>query len=669
METAGKRVADGSRNDEGPTIMEMEDPDAEGSSAQKHAHDEPEAQVGMESGGSKKAASVPEITPRKACSATYDGMGVRGGLSLASVTDDDVLRYLQERNTSVPVDIIRSLLDAGVQSHCGGVGLRKALEEKIDRLALEWSTTVEKILDVFWLSLRRAYCVFEAGGDNARPLRIALGSIIKDGKDQRTLEHFLAQVGSLLNEWSDTKPRCSGCVDKDKWADYYGFDPRIVGSHIFCVKGGNVLPVKVGEFVPMKWAKQNLPEKVDKNGFVYVGQKRLTKKVERFEQSEAVLKVDDKDWKKLLECSEGDVVLVDSGVDVEATVDLVVVSLIWRSQGQEKLTKAISGIVPKKCLQPLFPCSCGLWNTDWKLWTDIVSSSIRDVKASLPSQKQLLGRLANDSSTLSEPAKRLYNFIKYDLDHDGGCLRTGLSSTFLAANVPELQVGLNNLLDTEQGGGDLKAWSRVFSSLAAVERSGLGEKDSVICQVLGRKALKAIVCDVLSPFIVSGAFSSQFGFLWQPPIQRNGAGLERCPSGWKTAESDASPAVVVPKNKYELAKLGDLISQGVIPFAPYPFLRVRDIPESCAALSALKCRLVLISCAPADAAFEQSLGGTLTRLLLSQVLKRFRSAIIVVASSEWCQWWKEKLSAITSAGGGAKAQRVGRLSSFQLALL
>jgi len=124
-------------------------------------------------------------------------------------------------------------------------------------------------------------------------------------------------------------------------------------------------------------------------------------------------------------------------------------------------------------------------------------------------------------------------------------------------------------------------------------------------------------------------------------------------SGWKTAGSEELELASVPA-KLVGAKLGDAISQGeLLTFVPCPFLRgIKEIPESFASLCALTCRLVLISCANVNAVFDTTLGGTLTRQLLRSVLKGFRTAVIVVASPEWCSWWKTQLT-----GKSVKAQR------------
>jgi hypothetical protein len=143
----------------------MEDPDVmqksfavEGGEAvrgQKNPRDEP---VGGEMGGDKNkpALEKPPPAPRAAASSTFDGLGVRGGLSLAGVTDEDLMKVLQEPGmNNVSSEIIALLLDADMHKHNDAVGLRKALEEEV---ALQWSTTIEKLMEVVWLSSTRLSC-------------------------------------------------------------------------------------------------------------------------------------------------------------------------------------------------------------------------------------------------------------------------------------------------------------------------------------------------------------------------------------------------------------------------------------------------------------------------------------------------------------------------------
>ena len=96
MEAAGKRVAVGRGDaDEGPTIIEMEDPDApvlaEVDKVEGRGLKNPRVvPAGEDMGGEKRAAPEKKIVPRAATSATFDGLGVRGGLSVAGVCNEDV---------------------------------------------------------------------------------------------------------------------------------------------------------------------------------------------------------------------------------------------------------------------------------------------------------------------------------------------------------------------------------------------------------------------------------------------------------------------------------------------------------------------------------------------------------------------------------------------------
>jgi hypothetical protein len=105
METPGKRVAARRCDeDEGPSIIEMEDPDAVvgetvgGAGQKKNPRDE--TPVGTERGGEKKPVlEKPPKAPRAATSSTFDGLGVRGGLSLAGVADQRLRTLMSPTNS------------------------------------------------------------------------------------------------------------------------------------------------------------------------------------------------------------------------------------------------------------------------------------------------------------------------------------------------------------------------------------------------------------------------------------------------------------------------------------------------------------------------------------------------------------------------------------------
>ena len=633
--------------------------------AGKNARDESSA---AEQGGQKEVrAEKPAPAPRAARNITIDGLGVGGGLSLAGVTNHAVLKILDELGMELPPDIgelITLLLDAKGKD-C--VGLRKAIEEKIDQLALEWCMTVEKTTTVLWLAFRRAYRVLEAGGDDAVSLRRAMAQIFKDGKDQRSLEHFLSQTGALLNDWSCSKPVCGACVEKSKHGGEFGYDEAIAGARIVRIKSSG----PSGEFMPLAWVHAHMPEKLTRDGRVYAGSGRLSRPrmIEGFEYhpvNVGARQVADGDLKPLLHCMEGDVLIVDEGVDVAAAVDFVPVSKVWSFATQTKLAEPLFGWVPKKCIETMFgECTCWLWNTAWRPFTSIVLGAIADVKSVLPDQRVVGEQLVVDASNLPPRAQRLHRLFQSSVSSVG--LETSLSSTFLGDNAPLMQVALSNLVDTEQGSADLRAWTRVFCELAAVEQVALLEGEKFVCQLLSRKAAKAIVRDVLDPFVITGDLSAGFGVLWRPQTTLNdiGAGLERFGAGWKTAglnenvDVSSVPPSLAARGQFMWAELARSISNGMLPYAPFPFLRgIKETPKTFGELAALPTRLVLISCVDGDAAFERSLGGSLTRLLLAPILKRFRSALIVFASPAWCLWWKERLFCILAMGEkGAKSTK------------
>lgn len=631
---------------------------------------------------------------RAANSATIDGGGVLGGLSLAGAVNSAVKECLQDVNVALTEEdlnkvtdvVLSTLLDMKVHGSlpegwkekvatAGGfleppVGLWKALEEKIDELAQEWSTMIEKLMDILWLSLRDAYRVLDQnpGSMEAKSLRAALGQIFRDGKDQRALEHFLAQTAYLLNDWNAGKPLCSACLEKGAHCEVYGISEGVQSARVKYIKFSD----PPNAFVPEEWCKNHLSQKV-RNQTVYIGSGRAHKPnmklqggdyaqfadfksdknpvVEKEMSFKGARELSDNDWQPLLSrCKEGDVLLVhvDEKQELVQSVDFFKVTKIWSSASQSKTDHSETGWIPQKSVDLCFPpCTCRLWNTEWKPFTDIVTKAIGDVASVLPDNDILLKCLKPDPNTLSAKAKRLYAFIKRDLESGSSRLATSLTPSFLDANVPELQTAINNLMDTEQGGADLRAWTRVFSALASVEKID-PEVGTLVCEILSRKPLKAIVRDVIDPFIITDKSSAGLGRMWQFPFAFDvGAGLEACESGWKTAGSnvDISKAPL-PGDNVRPDSLGDSISSGgALQFAPTVFLRgFEKAPASWKDLCAQDCPLLLISTSSPGHVFEKSIGGTLTRQLITPVLKKFRGRLLIlVATPPWIEWWKGHL--------------------------
>ncbi len=641
----------------------------------------------------KKSKKTDVPTERRAISATFDGLGVLGGLSLGGVVNSTVKKCMKEVNVALTeeeqskvTDIMLSmLLDMKVHGSCpegwkekvaaaGGfleppVGLWKALDEKIDVLAQEWSITIEKLMDVMWLSFRDAYRVLEQDPESveAKALRVALGQIFRDGKDQRALEHFLAQTASLLNDWSFSKPRCPGCLDKNAHCELYGISEDFDSARIVCIKLSD--PPNV--FVPEEWLKMHLQDKFHDKA-VYIGRgrpPRPNKKlkgedfvqfddfmsdkdpvVEKKMSFQGARELSNKDWQPLLSgCKEGDVLLIhlDENQQLVQSVDFYKATKIWSSTSQSKLAHSETGWIPKNSVDLCFPpCTCRLWNLDWKPFTEIVTKAIRDVTNVLPEKDTLLKFLKSETQNISEKAKRLHEFIKGDLTSGGSRLSTTLTPSFLDANVAELQVALNNLMDTEQGGADLRSWTRVFSALASVEK--IGDYDVLMCQTLNRKALKAIVRDVIDPFIITGKSSAGFGLMWRFPFDYNvGAGIEACEYGWKTVGSDADTSnAPAPPDNLGLTEIGNAISRGeVLSFAPTVFLRgFEESPKSYNDLCSLDCSVLFMSTSSPKELFEKSLGGSLTRQLIASVLKKLKGRLLIVVAPEaWILWWKNFL--------------------------
>jgi hypothetical protein len=83
-------------------------------------------------------------------------------------------------------------------------GLCQALAETFDGHALHGMGAKEKMCDVVHVALQRAHEALKRGGPEGADLLTALGRIFKSDKDQRTLEHLLSQLGSMLNDWADS---------------------------------------------------------------------------------------------------------------------------------------------------------------------------------------------------------------------------------------------------------------------------------------------------------------------------------------------------------------------------------------------------------------------------------------------------------------------------------
>jgi hypothetical protein len=111
--------------------------------------------------------------------------------------------------------IIRAVMDTGINGaqpewlegyDDKARGLCRALAETFDGHALQGMWAKEKICDVVHVALQRASKALKRGGPAAAELLSALGRIFKSEQDQRTLEHLLSQLGSMLNDWADSRP-------------------------------------------------------------------------------------------------------------------------------------------------------------------------------------------------------------------------------------------------------------------------------------------------------------------------------------------------------------------------------------------------------------------------------------------------------------------------------
>ena len=280
---------------------------------------------------------------------TFDSLGVLGSLGPSRLIDGHILNYLSQfcdvNSNVINKELISFLLDMGVpgsrpnelENPVGDnqaleikpVGLRQACCDKIDQLAQDWSSMIEKLMDVFWLSLRRASRVLQHGGVAANELRQALRIIFNDDTNDRSLEHFLAQTAFLLNDWTCIKPRCPGCKKKSNSSRIYGYPTDTPASQILC--------------------------KID------INQVRCTRSNRGHNSSSGDVEMTSNDSGQVdknppnLDCQDGDVLLRVIDPDTVESNGLWQVSRIWKTDSE-------SPVLPKQrevgCLRrSLFGCS------------------------------------------------------------------------------------------------------------------------------------------------------------------------------------------------------------------------------------------------------------------------------------------------------------------------
>ena len=90
------------------------------------------------------------------------------------------------------------------------------------------------------------------------------------------------------------------------------------------------------------------------------------------------------------------------------------------------------------------------WNTVWRCFTVLLEDAAGQISAHLPHPEEVLGNLIytedEEFGALSLEAQRLYLFLVKDSVAGNGRLETRLSPAFLNAQVPTLQVAINNFV-------------------------------------------------------------------------------------------------------------------------------------------------------------------------------------------------------------------------------
>ena len=376
-----------------------------------------------------------DYSKRTANNVTFDSLGVLGSLGPSRLEDGHILNDLSQfcdvdsNVINVNEELISFLLDMGVPGsrpneleklEIKPVGLRQACCDKIDQLAQDWSSMIEKLMDVFWLSLRRASRVLQHGGVAANELRQALRIIFNDDTNDRSLEHFLAQTAFLLNDWTCIKPRCPGCKKKSNSSRIYGYPTDTPASQILC--------------------------KID------ITQVRSTRSNKGHNSSSGDAEMTSNDSGQvdknspILDCQDGDVLLRVIDPDTKQPVEsngLWQITRIWKTGSESPVPpkQREVGWLPAESLRLLFGrCTCGDWYKKWKPFTDIVTTVITDVARKLPNNTSLFKLLKDGDANLSTKAMRRLTFIRNDLRSGNHMLPTSLSTSFLAANIPEVTV-------------------------------------------------------------------------------------------------------------------------------------------------------------------------------------------------------------------------------------
>ena len=211
------------------------------------------------------------------------------------------------------------------------------------------------------------------------------------------------------------------------------------------------------------------------------------------------------------------------------------------------------------------------WNQEWQPFTEIVETVISECHGFETPQPEII-----DSGKNSKLSK----FIGFQLrDSSAMKLRTSLSSSFLVANVPEMQASISNMMDAEHDAETLLGFQRVIAQ----------RMDSSIPAKVKRELVRIMLQTYISENSNAKKSGMGLGYLWDSDETR---------SIW--LRGFKSPA-----------------------------------PESWGDVLKMTCTMIRVHTADANLIFNRTPDGILTRQLLAPVLKRFRSYRLIVATSEF----------------------------------
>jgi hypothetical protein len=154
------------------------------------------------------------------------------------------------------------------------------------------------------------------------------------------------------------------------------------------------------------------------------------------------------------------------------------------------------------------------WESTWKPFTSLVEEAMEELFFA----EDIMDEFFATGQGLSTDAGRVCSSLRRGLESENFVLPTHLSTTFLTANVPEVQAAMNNLFDTEVN--DYRAIVRVLlARIALVEVDG-----ERVCELLPKVTLKELIRRYLPLYFDTGEGVQRngVGWLWRPDKDNSG---------------------------------------------------------------------------------------------------------------------------------------------------